>query len=122
MLAGGATLLAHGSSSRAARSIDAGVPQVHLTVLLSGSTHPHNATLPAGAKGANLTKFTQRRDGEGFAVPSGAVFRLACCDCGLVHDVVLVSEDNKPVGIAAARNHRATRQRRRSQTVKGKMT
>ena len=57
-------------------------------------------------------KYVQRKDGEGFEVPSGEMYRIACCDCGLVHDFVFVSEDGKPVGIAAKRNNRATAQRR----------
>jgi hypothetical protein len=60
-----------------------------------------------------MTRYTQRKDGEGFAVPNGAIYRLACCDCGLVHDVVFISEDGKPIGVAARRNNRATAQRRR---------
>lgn len=56
--------------------------------------------------------FTQIKDGEGFEIPSGEVYALACCDCGLVHDVVVVSHDDTPVGIAATRNEAATRERR----------
>ena len=58
-------------------------------------------------------RYTQRFDGEGFTVPVGEVYRLACCDCGLVHDMVFISEDMKPIGVAARRNNRATAQRRR---------
>ena len=57
-------------------------------------------------------KYVQRKDGEGFEVPIGEVYRLACCDCGLVHDVVWVYEDGK-LAMAAKRNNRATAQRRR---------
>ena len=60
-----------------------------------------------------MTKYVQREDGEGFEVPSGEVYRLACCECGLVHDMVFVSEDGKPIGIAARRNNRATAQRKK---------
>jgi hypothetical protein len=60
-----------------------------------------------------MTRFRQRQDGEGFEVPSGTLYRIACCDCGLVHDFVFVSQDRKPIGIAAHRNNRATAQRRR---------
>ena len=58
-------------------------------------------------------RYTQRRDGEGFEVPSGEVYRIACCDCGLVHDFVFVSQDGMPIGVAARRNARATAARRR---------
>jgi hypothetical protein len=61
----------------------------------------------------NLTKYTQREDGEGFEVPSGQVYKIACCDCGLVHDFMFVSHDGKPIGVAAKRNNRATGQKRR---------
>ena len=58
-------------------------------------------------------RYKQRKDGEGFAVPSGQVHRIACCDCGLVHDYVFISQDGNEVGIAAKRNNRATAQHRR---------
>ncbi|MCK5609987.1 hypothetical protein KAR91_49395 [Candidatus Pacearchaeota archaeon] len=58
------------------------------------------------------TKYIQRVDGEGWEVKPGEIFRLACCDCGLVHDVIIVEEDGE-IGMAAKRNNRATGQRRR---------
>lgn len=61
-----------------------------------------------------MTRYKQRIDHEGFAVPSGEVYKIACCDCGLVHDFVFISEDGKPIGIAARRNNRATAQKRRN--------
>lgn len=57
-------------------------------------------------------KYRQRKDCEGWEIKSGQPFRLACCDCGLVHDVVVVRE-GKSLGIAAKRNARATAARRR---------
>ena len=57
-------------------------------------------------------RYKQRKDGEGFEVPLGEVYRIACCDCGLVHDFVFVVEDGK-LGVAAKRNNRATAARRR---------
>ena len=67
-----------------------------------------------------VKKYVQRIDGEGFAVPSGEVYRIACCDCGLIHDFVFVSDDGKPIGIAAKRNNRATAQRRKNMKEEGK--
>jgi len=52
-------------------------------------------------------------DCEGVELESGVPFRFACCDCGLVHDVVIVSHDDKPVGFAVKRNAQATADRRR---------
>ena len=59
-----------------------------------------------------MTKYKQRVDGEGFNVPLGEVYKLACCDCGLVHRVVFVVEEGK-LGMATERDNRATGQRRR---------
>jgi hypothetical protein len=59
-----------------------------------------------------VSRYTQRKDGECWEVKPGEIFKLACCDCGLVHQVVIVIEDGK-VGIAAKRDARATGQRRR---------
>jgi len=61
-------------------------------------------------------RYIQRFDGEGFTIPSGKIYRIACCDCGLVHDIVLVSEDRKDIGFAGRRN-RSTAQKRRIQKV-----
>lgn len=57
-------------------------------------------------------RYRQREDGEGFVVPVERVFRLACCDCGLVHDVVFALE-GKTLAMAAKRNNRATAAKRR---------
>ena len=59
-----------------------------------------------------MSRYTQQKDGEGWEVKPGEIFKLACCDCGLVHQVAIVIEDGK-VGIAAKRDARATGQRRR---------
>jgi hypothetical protein len=67
-----------------------------------------------------MTRYKFRKDGEGFVVPSETIYKIACCDCGLVHDFVFVSEDGKPIGIAAKRNNRATAQRRRHIKLKEK--
>jgi hypothetical protein len=66
-----------------------------------------------------MARYTQRKDGEGFTVPSGEIYRIACCDCGLVHDFVFVSADGQPIGVAASRNNRATAQRKRKLTPNG---
>ena len=53
-----------------------------------------------------------REDGEGFTIPNGELYRIACCDCGLVHDFVFVSNDGKEIGVAAKRNPEETEKRR----------
>jgi len=63
-------------------------------------------------------KYEQLVDGVGTTIPSSKLIRFACCDCGLVHDMVLVSEDNKPIGMAVRRNARATAGRRRRKDLK----
>ena len=60
-----------------------------------------------------MSRYKQRHDDEGFEVESGVLTRWACCDCGLVHDLVFVSSDGQPIGVAAKRNKRSTAQRRR---------
>ena len=60
-----------------------------------------------------MTKYPKLKDYEGFEVALGDVFRFACCDCGLVHDMVLADEDNGKHGIAFKRHNRATAQLRR---------
>ena len=60
-------------------------------------------------------RYTQRTDGEGFEVPLGEVYRLKCCDCSLVHDVVFVYQRGK-LAMAVRRNNRATAQFRRART------
>lgn len=67
----------------------------------------------ANDEGQDVSHYIKRQDEEGFEVPSGTLYRIGCCDCGLVHDFIFVSEDGKPIGIAARRNNRATAQKRR---------
>ena len=50
-------------------------------------------------------------DGIGTTVPNKERFTFRCCDCGLVHDMVLVANGGgKEIGIAVRRNKRATAQ------------
>lgn len=45
----------------------------------------------------------QLYDAEGITLESNKPFAFACCDCGLTHHMVIVSEDGKPVGFAVRR-------------------
>jgi hypothetical protein len=73
----------------------------------------YSPSILARRKEEKKVAYTQRKDGEGWEEESGKVFRLACCDCGLVHDVVIVTgEEGQKVGIAAKRNKQETEQRR----------
>lgn len=59
-------------------------------------------------------RYRNLKDGEGVEFKSREVFKLACCDCGLVHDVALVaSPRGRRIGMALRRNKRATAARRR---------
>ncbi len=60
-----------------------------------------------------MARYVQRYNGEGFEGPNGELYRLSCCDCGLVHDVVFVARKGK-IGMAARVNKRATAAKRRS--------
>ena len=59
-----------------------------------------------------MSSYPVLQDGEGMAVKLGEIIKLACCDCGLVHDVAFAYEDGE-IGFALRRNKRATGQRRR---------
>jgi hypothetical protein len=58
------------------------------------------------------SKISQRHDFEPFKIPLGEKYRLFCCDCGLVHDVVFILHEDE-LWMTAARNSRSTGQRRR---------
>lgn len=57
-------------------------------------------------------KYQSWQDGEGIEFKSGERFKFACCDCGLVHEICLVSRGRK-IGMAIKRNQRATAAKRR---------
>lgn len=48
-------------------------------------------------------KTEQLIDCEGITLESTKPFDFTCCDCGLKHRMVIVSEDGKPVGFAVKR-------------------
>lgn len=45
----------------------------------------------------------QLYDCEGISLESNKPFAFTCCDCGLTHHMVIVSEDGEPVGFAVKR-------------------
>lgn len=62
--------------------------------------------------------YTQVVDGIGVEVPNGTIFRLACCDCGLVHDVVVLTRNRRgKIGLAMKRNKRSTTMRRKGRSL-----
>lgn len=58
-------------------------------------------------------KYIQRQDNEEIELKPKEIFRSACCDCGLVHDMAVAAEDNGNIGLAFRRDNRATAQLRR---------
>jgi hypothetical protein len=69
-----------------------------------------------------MSRYVQRHDGEGFSYPAGVPWKIACCDCGLVHKIVIVVKGvrkGSPVGIAVKRDNRATAARRRNPKFSG---
>lgn len=62
--------------------------------------------------------FQQMIDGVGVSLRSRRVFQMACCDCGLVHDMVVVPGKGGWFGLAVKRNKKATNDRRKE--VQGK--
>jgi hypothetical protein len=61
-------------------------------------------------------RFQQLYDGDAFEIDlkKKEMWRFACCDCGLVHNISLAIEDNGKLGIAIERNKKATYARRRT--------
>lgn len=60
-------------------------------------------------------KYVQRKDGEGFTIPNKTPYKLACCDCGLVHQIAIAAPGLRKgvkIGFAAKRDNRATAARR----------
>lgn len=63
-----------------------------------------------------MSRYLQLEDGVSTTVPNKKVWRLACCDCGLVHRVAIVALKQRKgslLGLAVARDKRATAARRR---------
>ena len=60
-----------------------------------------------------MSKYPKLDDYEGVEIKKGCIFRFACCDCGLVHDMAIADEGKGKHGIAFKRNKRATAQLRR---------
>ena len=44
--------------------------------------------------------YTQMVDGVGVTISSNEVFRFKCCNCGLVHDMVVATEEKQELGFA----------------------
>lgn len=62
-------------------------------------------------------RYRTLKDGEGVTVLNRIPFKFACCDCGLVHDVVIVASGKRvkrEIGLAVKRNKRSTAARRRA--------
>lgn len=47
--------------------------------------------------------YLQMVDGEGVTISSNEVFRFKCCDCGLVHEMVVATEEKQELGFAIRR-------------------
>ncbi len=61
-----------------------------------------------------MGKYQKFYDYEGVLLDPGEdIFRFACCDCGLVHSMAVVPEDDGKIGVAFKRESRATAQLRR---------
>lgn len=57
-------------------------------------------------------KYKVLKDFEAITLKSDEIFKFACCDCGLVHNVVIVAR-GRDIGFAVHRNKRATAAKRR---------
>ena len=63
------------------------------------------------------SRYPKLKDYEGFEIdPKTTMIRLACCDCGLVHDInITVIAEGEKVDVAFKRFNRGTAQLRRHQ-------
>ncbi len=69
-----------------------------------------------------MSRYVQRYDDEGFTIPNKTLYKLACCDCGLTHVIVIAAPGIRKgvaIGFAARRDERATGQKRRWRRVRG---
>jgi hypothetical protein len=88
--------------------VSVAIVYIYLVIRLKRSVERRRSTQTGEDE---VTEYIQRKDGEGFAVPIGEIYRIACCDCGLVHDVGFAYEDGK-LAMAAKRNNTETELRR----------
>ena len=58
-----------------------------------------------------IDTFIRVRRGKPYSLPPDGKFRLACCDCGLVH-TVKVNARGDEITVALWKAHKATEQRR----------
>ena len=61
----------------------------------------------------------EAKPGQPIEIPIGEKVRLACCDCGLVHDF-MIERRGLNLTIAFTRNRKSTNRRRKSQPKKEK--
>jgi hypothetical protein len=70
------------------------------------------ADVQAAPRKPDLSDCEVMVDREGVSLESGKPFGFTCCDCGLTHRCVIVSEDSKPIGFAIERDEQATDEKR----------
>jgi len=47
--------------------------------------------------------FEQLIDGEPITLMSNKIFKFKCCDCGLVHNMVIATEETQEIGFVVER-------------------
>lgn len=73
----------------------------------------------SGAKVTKRLRYIQTRDGDTFYIPARKKYTMACCDCGLVHNMVFVPTPNgRRIGVAVEIDQRRTAGRRRAAKVR----
>ena len=59
-------------------------------------------------------RYKQLKNGDGFEIgESGGVINIACCDCGLVHNIIVATKKNGNINFTIMRDNRRTGQKRR---------
>lgn len=63
---------------------------------------------------AKMTVMVEREDGWTDWIHPAGGYRLACCDCGLTHDLQFGLDDDNRLSFRARRNKRSTAAMRRN--------
>ena len=58
-------------------------------------------------------KYITLNNGDSFEIERGGVINMGCCDCGLVHNILVAIKGNNNVRLTIFRDNRRTGQKRR---------
>lgn len=65
-----------------------------------------------------MTRYVHVKSGGPIYVIKGVTFKMGCCDCGLVHDIIWEDDEDNRLKMTITRNERATAAMRRKPHAK----